>query len=70
MPIWKKEVYEGAEAEWKENKESAVPTVGKMQALQSSAAKRRHAALCLAAAATFIAVGCAVKAVRGITMRQ
>ena len=37
VPIWKKEVYDGGVApEWKENKESAAPTVGQMMA-----AKRR-----------------------------
>ena len=36
VPIWKKEIYEGAAPEWKENKESAAPTVGQMMA-----AKRR-----------------------------
>ena len=28
VPIWKKEVYDGVAPAWKENKESAVPTVG------------------------------------------
>ena len=42
VPIWKKEVYDGGVApEWKENKESAAPTVGEManQASSSSSGK-------------------------------
>ena len=32
VPIWKKEVYEGESASWKENKESAAPTIGQAAA--------------------------------------
>ena len=55
VPIWKKEIYDGVAAEWKENKESSAPTVGQMAA----AAHRRTATLCLAAAAALAIAGVA-----------
>ena len=57
VPIWKKEVYDGGVApEWKENKESAAPTVGQMREGAERAAYRRAAAIGLAAAAALVLV--------------
>ena len=39
VPIWKKEIYEGCGGEWKENKESAAPTVAQLAA---SATRQRN----------------------------
>lgn len=58
VPIWKKEIYEGAEAEWKANKESAAPTVAMMQANE---AQRKRILMGVAVTA---AIGAAVAAVR------
>ena len=57
VPIWKKEVYDGAVAEWKENKESAAPTVGQM----ARASQHRRTALCVAAAAAALGVAAAAR---------
>lgn len=50
VPIWKKEIYAGEAAAWKENKESAVPTIG-----QGPPASRRAAAALPIAAAVVVA---------------
>ena len=52
VPIWKKEIYDGAAPEWKENKESAAPTVGQMM----GATRRKHAALSVAVGAAALAL--------------
>ena len=56
VPIWKKEVYDGEAPAWKENKESAAPTVGQMRDGAERAAYRRAAAIGLAAAAALVLV--------------
>lgn len=55
VPIWKKEVYAGdASPSWKENKESAVPTVGQQQQQQRSAFATIGATIALAVATTAV----------------
>jgi hypothetical protein len=62
VPIWKKEVYEGEAAEWKENKESAAPTIGQMQA--RGAASKRYAALSLVVAVAAAALAFSLRGKR------
>lgn len=52
VPIWKKEIYEGSAGEWKENKESAVPTVAQLRAN----AERRGRGMAIAAAVAAVAL--------------
>ena len=58
VPIWKKEVYAGeATAEWKENKESAAPTLAQQQEEEQWSRRRGMSALiATAAAVTMVAV--------------
>ena len=54
VPIWKKEVYDGAAPEWKENKESGAPTVGQMRSAATHQ-QRRVAAVAAVAALALVA---------------
>ena len=69
VPIWKKEVYAGeATAEWKENKESAAPTLAQQQQKQQTQQQQTRGVPVLVGAAA-VAVA-AVLAVRGSTSRR
>ena len=58
VPIWKKEIYDGGAPEWKENKESAAPTVGQMLA----AKRRKRTALSVAVGVAALAFAVRLRA--------
>ena len=60
VPIWKKEVYAGEVAKWKENAESAAPTVSQLGA-RSRDARRKLAIGAAAAAAATLLIATAVR---------
>ena len=64
VPIWKKEVYDGAAAEWKENKESAAPTVA---GLAAGASRRRALLEAAAVLGSGVAVAVALAARRRVS---
>jgi len=55
VPIWKKEVYEGESASWKENKESAAPTIG--QAASKATGQGGGQSTAIALVGTAVALG-------------
>ena len=59
VPIWKKEIYAGESACWKENKESSAPVIGQQQQRAADTNKMLAAAAAGAAAlvlSAFLAV--------------